>query len=758
MPRRKHNRPNKPIHERQNWEPAKYDESGKRIDDRPPGHMRKGWDPIERVNQQMFEYYKGIEVIPAEEWDAFVSALQNPLPTTFRVTGIRSQAEELVKMMKTKYFRHLSDATVDGEKVEPPREIAWYPGALAWQVNLSRSAIRKLPELHSFHKFLIAETESGNISRQEAVSMIPPLLLDVESHHKILDMCAAPGSKTAQIIELLHSADESRVTPDGFVIANDVDNKRCYLMVHQIKRIESPCFMVVNHDAAKFPRIKANAAGDCVRYDRVLADVPCSGDGTIRKNIDIWKKWHPLMACNLHRTQRAILEKGIELLENGGRIVYSTCSMNPIEDEAVIASVLLEHPEMTLVDVGERLPALKTAPGLKTWKLRDRAGTWMSTIDDVPANLKTVCFKTMFPPSTDDAENLRLERCLRILPHHQNTGGFFIAVLHKESIARMDIVDSPKVDECIASGSNKASDAPIEETPEDAPTDGVSEDKLESDPPTNDEGVARAKRERSRSPENIFKNKRMKGYSEDKVFYVEDGDEELWPEIRAFFDINADFPYTQLLYRGESGRKRNLYFTSEPIKQIASSNGRRLRAVNLGLRMFTRNENVHVKCAYRIAQEGVHQLKSYFDRRVVKIPFVDMVQLLGIEENPLLTTLTEETREKLAGITPGCVLFEYEQSGDSDDEPRCQIDLCGWLGTKSARTFIGKHERHHFLRLCGQNVETLIEEAALKEERKKEANGSAADKNNSSSEQEVKMEDVKSNVEDTSSIKDNSDV
>jgi len=84
--------------------------------------------------------------------------------------------------------------------------------------------------------------------------MIPPLLLDVQPHHKVLDMCAAPGSKTAQLVELLHK-DEKEPIPAGICIANDKDNKRCYMLVHQIQRLNSPSSLIVNHDAAHFPEI-----------------------------------------------------------------------------------------------------------------------------------------------------------------------------------------------------------------------------------------------------------------------------------------------------------------------------------------------------------------------------------------------------------------------------------------------------------------------------------------------------------------------
>lgn len=70
------------------------------------------------------------------------------------------------------------------------------------------------------------------------------------------------------------------------------------------------------------------------------ADVPCSGDGTMRKNVDVWKKWSPAQGLGLHKTQLLILSRAVELCEVGGVIVYSTCSMNPIENEAVVAAVI----------------------------------------------------------------------------------------------------------------------------------------------------------------------------------------------------------------------------------------------------------------------------------------------------------------------------------------------------------------------------------------------------------------------------------
>lgn len=119
---------------------------------------------------------------------------------------------------------------------------------------------------------------------------------------KVLDMCAAPGSKTAQLIEALH-ANGDIMLPSGFVVANDVDNNRCYMLVHQAKRLNSPCFIVTNHDSSFLPNFlmtNINGQREEVKFDRILCDVPCSGDGTMRKNPDIWLKWNNSQSSCLH--------------------------------------------------------------------------------------------------------------------------------------------------------------------------------------------------------------------------------------------------------------------------------------------------------------------------------------------------------------------------------------------------------------------------------------------------------------------------
>uniref|UniRef100_A0A4W5NM18 tRNA (cytosine(34)-C(5))-methyltransferase n=1 Tax=Hucho hucho TaxID=62062 RepID=A0A4W5NM18_9TELE len=332
---------------------------------------------------------------------------------------------------------HIQEVVIDGQKIESPQSLSWYehiyPDELAWHTNMSRKILRKSPLLENFHQFLRpfyqhTHTVPGNISRQEAVNMIPPLL-KIEPHHKILDMCAAPGSKTAQLIVMLHS-DMDIPFLEGFVIANDMDNKRCYLLVHQAKRLNSPCIMVVNHDASCIPRLQIDTVDgqkDTLFHDRILCDVACRGDGTMRKNIDVACVCVNLCVSSL---QIRIAVRGVEQLAVGGRMVYSTCSLNTVEDEAVIATVLDKSEGNTHTHMHAQIQRLKWMPGVTKWKLMTKEGQWYKDWSELPADHHTQIRPTMFPPTdTEKLANMNM----RILPHHQNTGGFFVAVLVKKA-------------------------------------------------------------------------------------------------------------------------------------------------------------------------------------------------------------------------------------------------------------------------------------------------------------------------------------
>ncbi|XP_037385535.1 RNA cytosine C(5)-methyltransferase NSUN2 isoform X2 [Talpa occidentalis] len=709
---------------------------------RPPGAERgaaagrtrqdAGWEggypEIVKENKLFEHYYQELRIVPDGEWDQFMGALREPLPATLRITGYKSHAKEILHCLKNKYFKELEDLEVDGQKVDMPQPLSWYPEELAWHTNLSRKILRKSPQLEKFHQFLVSETESGNISRQEAVSMIPPLLLGARPQHKILDMCAAPGSKTTQLIEMLH-ADMNVPFPEGFVIANDVDNKRCYLLVHQAKRLGSPCIMVVNHDASSIPRLQIDVDGrkEILFYDRILCDVPCSGDGTMRKNIDVWKKWSTLNSLQLHGLQLRIATRGAEQLAEGGRMVYSTCSLNPIEDEAVIAA-LLEKSEgaLELADVSSELPGLKWMPGLAHWKVMTKDGQWFADWSDVPHSRHTQIRPTMFPPKDPERlQAMHLERCLRILPHHQNTGGFFVAVLVKKSSmpwnkrppkppsesAESRAPRPPSTAEATEGSAAPTSapdgqpaaqlDADVTERTEDTESNGNRKDGVCGPPPS--------------------KKMRLFGFKEDPFVFIPE-DDPLFPPIQKFYALDPSFPKTNLLTRTAEGKKRQLYMVSKELRNVLLNNSERMKVINTGIKVWCRNSSgEEFDCAFRLAQEGIYTLYPFINSRIVTVTMED-VKVLLTQENPFFRKLSSETFSQVKDLAKGSIVLKYEPDPTQPDTLQCPIVMCGWRGKASVRTFVPKNERFHYLRMMG--LEALAEK---KKEAPEPADGSTAD-------------------------------
>ncbi|XP_003969057.1 RNA cytosine C(5)-methyltransferase NSUN2 [Takifugu rubripes] len=693
-----------------------------------------GYADIVKENKLFEHYYKEQGLVPDGEFEHFMEAMREPLPATIRITGYKSHAKEILHCLKDKYFKDILELEIDGQTIEAPQPLSWYPDEQAWHTNMSRKIIRKSPLLEKFHQFLVSETESGNISRQEAVSMIPPLLLKIEPHHKILDMCAAPGSKTAQLIEMLHS-DMDVPFPEGFVIANDVDNKRCYLLVHQAKRLNSPCIMVVNHDASCIPTLNINVDGKkgILFYDRILCDVPCSGDGTMRKNIDVWKKWTTSNSLHLHGLQLRIAVRGVEQLAVGGRMVYSTCSLNPIEDEAVIAS-LLEKSEgaLELADCTADLPGLKWMPGVTSWKLMTKEGQWYSDWSEVPSSRHTQIRPTMFPPK--DPEKLismQLERCMRILPHHQNTGGFFVAVLVKKAPMPWN-KRYPKVRKDVSSLSTAQTEASqVASTPADAPhlpetavqgegaePEGEGDSKeqekspngtsLAQETPTLQEGIC--------GPP-ASKKMRLFGYKEDPFVFLTEEDP-VFTTIQSFYDLSPDFPKLNVLTRTHEGKKRHLYMVSKELRNVLLNNSERIKVINTGVKVWSRNsDGEEFGCAFRLAQEGIYTLQPYIRSRIIRVSVED-IKVLLTQENPFLSKLQDDAHAQAKKICMGSIVLKYIPNPDNPAEPQCPIQLCGWRGKTSIRAFVPRNERFHYLRMLG--VEVFREKQGLGQKRKDE--------------------------------------
>uniref|UniRef100_A0A182MM40 tRNA (cytosine(34)-C(5))-methyltransferase n=1 Tax=Anopheles culicifacies TaxID=139723 RepID=A0A182MM40_9DIPT len=584
-----------------------------------------------------------------------------------KVANVQSQASLLLKLIKQDFFEEYFRAVKELRKeeadalVEPPRCLEWYPREMAWQLELSRKDIRRSEPLFKLHNFLISETSSGYISRQEAVSMIPPLVLGVQSHHRVLDMCAAPGSKTAQLIESLHAGDGGS-TPSGFVMANDVDNNRCYMLVHQTKRLNSPCFLVTNGDSATFPSMRYTKKDGTVcllKFDRVLCDVPCSGDGTLRKNADIWNKWNLAQASNLHGLQYRILKRGAELLEVGGKLVYSTCSLNPIENEAVLHHLLKEsNDSLEIVECAATLPTLKYTNGMTYWEPASKDLTFYKTFDDVPESQRTVIRPGMFPPSKEEAvDKYHLDRCLRILPHQQNTGGFFVALLEKKKPLPWETVD------VVGDGQELTETTPVAEPP-------------------------------------AKKKKYMRGFKEDPFVFFEEK-EDVFEELNKFFQLSEDFEPRNLLTRCKVGKKKNVYFCSSIVRDIVQLNEKRVKIINLGVKSFVRCATRNIECDFRLASEGLSSVNPFVgSQRRVMVQKKDLIQLLSCTDPtkpPELTSLSTETQQNLQNVASGSCVLE------------CMVDdvkliTVGWKGAMSLRAYVDQYDTMHMLRLLGGDL------------------------------------------------------
>ena len=280
--------------------------------------------------------------------------------------------------------------------------IPWFSGpGSAWEMPFERgSAEGEVKSLMS------ALHETGRITRQEAVSMLPVLALNPTPGQIILDLCASPGSKTTQICE--HLGDS------GAVVANEVISGRVNTLVTNVQRHASRTVLVVQHDGRHIPKVPGSG------FDGVLVDVPCTGSGTTRKNPDVWGKWRPSAGRSLHSLQYDLLSRAVELTKPGGRVVYSTCSLDPIENEAVVARVVAGG-KVRVVPHGDPLLGVPSNPGMTNWPLLNDRG-------ELDIESKS---EDYLVPTKDKAVSSQLNDCLRVWNDEIGGGGFFLAVLER---------------------------------------------------------------------------------------------------------------------------------------------------------------------------------------------------------------------------------------------------------------------------------------------------------------------------------------
>ena len=161
--------------------------------------------------------------------------------------------------------------------------------------------------------------------------MAPVQLLDPQPGEKICDLCAAPGGKTTQIA--------GRMAGEGLLLCNEINPKRAKILSRNIERMGVANALVTNEHPQKLSQQLPGF------FDRVLIDAPCSGEGMFRKEEAAVTDWSQETVEMCARRQAEILESGARLVRPGGRLVYSTCTFAPEENEQTIADFLRRHPE-----------------------------------------------------------------------------------------------------------------------------------------------------------------------------------------------------------------------------------------------------------------------------------------------------------------------------------------------------------------------------------------------------------------------------
>ena len=186
------------------------------------------------------------------------------------------------------------------------------------------------PGLHPYH-------EAGVYYLQEASAMAPVALLDPLPGERVCDLCAAPGGKSTQIA--------GKLLGQGFLLCNEIEPKRARVLSQNIERMGVANALVTNEHPENLARKLPGF------FDKVLVDAPCSGEGMFRKEEAAVTGWSQEYVQLCARRQSAILESAAELVRPGGRLVYSTCTFAPEENEGVIAAFLAAHPEFEAEEI-----------------------------------------------------------------------------------------------------------------------------------------------------------------------------------------------------------------------------------------------------------------------------------------------------------------------------------------------------------------------------------------------------------------------
>lgn len=257
--------------------------------------------------------------------------------------------------------------------IESPFSLTKVP----WEENGFYYTAQDTPGKHPYH-------EAGVYYIQEPSAMAPVPFLEVKPGEKVLDLCAAPGGKSTQIGVALQG--------EGLLVCNEIHPARAKILSENVERLGIRNAVVTNETPERLCNVFYGY------FDKILVDAPCSGEGMFRKNEDAREEWTPENVALCARRQDGILDCAAQMLRAGGRLVYSTCTFAPAENEGSISRFLERHEDFEIVEVN--IPE-GFAQGKPEW-----------------------CEEPGAP-----IEGIR--NTMRIWPHKVNGEGHFLAVLQK---------------------------------------------------------------------------------------------------------------------------------------------------------------------------------------------------------------------------------------------------------------------------------------------------------------------------------------
>lgn len=226
--------------------------------------------------------------------------------------------------------------------------------------------------------------KEGSIYIQNLSSMLPPMFLDLEKGQAILDMCAAPGGKTTEIASIIDN--------QGEITANEINIIRRERLKYNVQKQGASCIEVIGMDG--------KILGDIFeeKFDRVLLDAPCSGEGTIElKRRESYKGWSTKFIRENSKLQKKLLESGIKALKKGGILIYSTCTISPEENEEIVDYALNKYPNLRVMNLS--INVKNSIQGLNVYK--------------------------------DKKYNDNIKKALRVIPNEEMEG-FFVCKLKKK--------------------------------------------------------------------------------------------------------------------------------------------------------------------------------------------------------------------------------------------------------------------------------------------------------------------------------------